>query len=282
MPGMFGADVAELRDLAKRMSAGQRALQSKAIDISSMVNTSAWEGADGDQFRQDWNSNLKKQVLQSARFLDVAATELRRHAQEQEKASNGAGASSGGTTIPAGRTTAGQATSSSPLDRAVDTLGTAIDWGAWGDVGNVTATTLGIASDMKIDAAKAAGLLDEAGRLKPGLAGAGILDGLKGLSALGNVASGLSVLDGAVSAYQGFDSGNPYAGADGVITGVLGAASFIPGPVGWTAAGLGMVWTGLDYLSGDVPVTKRIVDFGESAANAIADGAEAAWDWAFG
>lgn len=279
MSGLVGADIAQLRTLAKQMSSGQRSLQGRVANISNLVNSAGWEGADAEGFRQDWNTDLKKRILQTAKALDEASKQLRLNADEQQKASSGGSSSGGG---PAGADAAGSGSRSGTVSRVVDAMAGAMDWGTWGDVGNAGATVLGVASDMKIDAVDAAGLLDDAGKLKPGMVGSGILKGLRGLSILGNVAGGISVLDGAFSAYQGFESGNTYAGVDGVVTSVLGGASLIPGPIGWTAAGLGLAWMGLDYLSGDVPVSKRIVDFGQSAGNAIADGAEAAWDWAFG
>lgn len=88
----------------------------------------------------------------------------------------------------------------------------------------------------------------------------------KGLSAFG------TVMDG-IEAYNAAQSGNIWTGSDGNFThgaawnsvqAVAGAASFVPGPVGWVATGvsLGMAGTELVYNNWD-----SIKGFAQGAAN---------------
>ena len=93
LSGLYGADVAELRQLASRMrSAGQK-LEGQRQSFSACIAGTTWPGPDGDRFRQDWRADHSRTLGAAALFLKQAADELVRHANEQETASSGSGGS---------------------------------------------------------------------------------------------------------------------------------------------------------------------------------------------
>lgn len=89
---------------------------------------------------------------------------------------------------------------------------------------------------------------------------------VQGASRVGNVL-GLAV--GANDVYRGYQTGDNYRVADGLVTATLAAAGFIAlaNPVGLAGALiLGIGWGVASALSGDVPVTRRIA---EATGNAM-------------
>ena len=109
----------------------------------------------------------------------------------------------------------------------------------------------------------------------------------KGLSVAGKVFAGLGVVSGAYEIVSGIVEKDGFRVADGVIgagLGVLGLIA-IANPVGLAVvAGVGIAWGVATLLSGDVPVTKRIVDgakwVGEKAGdlvNGVAEKVKKLW-----
>lgn len=102
MAGIYGADVAQLRSLAKDFQRASQSLQGNGQNLTKLVNeTPAWTGQDAQHFRQDWNGSHRQSLLAAARLLDQGSKVLLANADQQETASGGGNVStspvSGGT-----------------------------------------------------------------------------------------------------------------------------------------------------------------------------------------
>lgn len=84
---MVGADVAELRALAAQFSASASRLRQTAQSIRSGVHASPWRGSIADMFRITWDSDHSARLRSAADHLEDAAQNLRRNADQQERAS---------------------------------------------------------------------------------------------------------------------------------------------------------------------------------------------------
>lgn len=94
MSGFVGADVAELRRLARTLAQGGEQLSGIRASLSVTVGQSAWVGPDGADFTALWHSTLAPR-LQSASVLLAAANEtVQRNADEQDETSQGGSDSS--------------------------------------------------------------------------------------------------------------------------------------------------------------------------------------------
>lgn len=93
MSGLYGADIAELRQLASRMRSAGLKLEGQRHTFSARIAGAPWHGPDGDRFRQDWDTDHSRTLGAAALFLKQAAEELVRQANEQETASAGSGGS---------------------------------------------------------------------------------------------------------------------------------------------------------------------------------------------
>lgn len=92
--GMYGADVEQLRSLAKKFEASGASLLTAIKALDYHVNsTDAWHGPDAERFRSDWNGRDKIAVTRSAEALREGASALVRNAEEQQGASAAAGGS---------------------------------------------------------------------------------------------------------------------------------------------------------------------------------------------
>ena len=90
---IYGADVSQLRELAKAVEKAASLLSSRATTLQGQIQSAPWKGADGDRFRQDWTGSHRPGLERVAGSLRENAKILLKHADEQEKASDG---SSGG------------------------------------------------------------------------------------------------------------------------------------------------------------------------------------------
>jgi hypothetical protein len=91
--GLYGANVAELRQLASKMRAAGQKLEGERRAFSARIAGTSWPGPDGDRFRQDWKADHSRTLGAAVLFLKQAADELVRQANEQESASSGSGGS---------------------------------------------------------------------------------------------------------------------------------------------------------------------------------------------
>lgn len=142
MAGFYGADVAQLRLLAKDFQLASQSLQMQGQDLTRVVNgATMWTGNDAQHFRSDWNGSHRQSLLAAARILEQGSQKLRANADQQEQASE-AGSSQGSSGTG---NTSGNGSSDSPgaslLDWGKNILGVGLkvkdmvdvvkDWGAY-------------------------------------------------------------------------------------------------------------------------------------------------------
>ena len=92
---IYGADVSQLRELAKAVERAASLLSSRATSLQGQIHAAPWKGADGEHFRQDWTSNHRPSLERVVSSLRENSKILLKHAEEQENASGGKGAGSG-------------------------------------------------------------------------------------------------------------------------------------------------------------------------------------------
>lgn len=86
-----GADVDALEALGREMAACAGTIEDALGRLSSMLARTPWTGPDADAFRRVWNGPVRSELLQSSAGLRDAGTEVRRQADDQRRASDGAG-----------------------------------------------------------------------------------------------------------------------------------------------------------------------------------------------
>ncbi|CAM3165074.1 hypothetical protein PSET11_01986 [Arthrobacter ulcerisalmonis] len=294
-PGLYGADIAQLRSLSKSIGQSGSRLLSVESTVNGIVGSSLWKGADGDRFRNEWTSSLRPMLHTAADSLRSQARQLLTEADQQETASGG-GSSGGPGGIPG--------TPSSPGTPGQTPAGTDDPNNPFLDIHNNTAYQVlntaaaggGFISDVLLSQMSKAGLLAKGswsllGAQYGQMPGVGYVNGtrlLNGLSMVGRAAGVLSVLGGGIQMVDGIMSGDAYAATDGGVTAVLAAGSFIPG-VGLGFAAAGLVWAGAGFLAkglGYDSTSEMVVDGAKKVggaiadgANAVADGAKKVWGW---
>lgn len=88
MANMIGMNVEEVRGLARTLDAKAGDIDQIINTVESQLGTTTWVGKDADQFRNDWNSQLKPDLKRVAEALRKAAGTARTNAQMQENTSN--------------------------------------------------------------------------------------------------------------------------------------------------------------------------------------------------
>ena len=53
----YGADVSQLRALAKAADRAAASLSTQANSLHSQIQSAPWKGSDGDRFRQEWSGS---------------------------------------------------------------------------------------------------------------------------------------------------------------------------------------------------------------------------------
>ncbi len=82
-----GADPVKLRELGSSFTRGATELDHIRSAIDGLVSQIDWHGADSVRFKHDWSSVLKPKVRNVHDLLTQASTDLKRQADEQDKAS---------------------------------------------------------------------------------------------------------------------------------------------------------------------------------------------------
>jgi hypothetical protein len=90
----YGADVSQLRALAKAADTAATLLSSRASSLQSQIQAAPWKGADSELFRQDWAGSHRPGLERVVSSLRHNSKLLLKHADEQEKSS---ASSTGGT-----------------------------------------------------------------------------------------------------------------------------------------------------------------------------------------
>ncbi|MCS5715705.1 hypothetical protein NVV95_14235 [Herbiconiux sp. CPCC 205716] len=96
MTGFVGADVAELRRLAKSVATSGERLAAIRSALTSDIGRASWGGPDGVEFTSTWNGQLAPALQKVGAGLAAAAESLLRNADEQDATSQ-EGAAGGGT-----------------------------------------------------------------------------------------------------------------------------------------------------------------------------------------
>ncbi len=131
MATMYGADVAQLRNLAAQFDQHADRLETDRMTVGNAIQISAWVGPFAVRFRHQWESEHSRRVHDAALRLRDAAHKLRANADEQERTSAVVGAADvDACTVPG----AGYAPYPVPTDVRVsvsDSFGDEVPRGAW-------------------------------------------------------------------------------------------------------------------------------------------------------
>ena len=98
MPGFYGADVGQLRALAKSMSQQSVQMTSLHSRLGQLLSRAGWSGLDAAAFRSAWDTEHGPALRRVAGELRDQARQLTINADQQEKASSGAVAARSGET----------------------------------------------------------------------------------------------------------------------------------------------------------------------------------------
>jgi hypothetical protein len=83
----YGADVNQLRDLAKAADKAASLISTRASSLQSQILAAPWKGGDGERFRQEWTSSHRPSIERVVASLRRNSKILLQHAAEQEKSS---------------------------------------------------------------------------------------------------------------------------------------------------------------------------------------------------
>ncbi|KRA25028.1 hypothetical protein ASD65_11780 [Microbacterium sp. Root61] len=98
--GVYGADVAQLRDTATEFDRAAEQLASISTLLGSELARAPWKGADAVSFRSNWDTDYSRRIAEGSTRLREAARTLRSNADDQETTSavtGGPGGGGGGT-----------------------------------------------------------------------------------------------------------------------------------------------------------------------------------------
>ncbi|WP_292727429.1 hypothetical protein [Microbacterium sp. UBA837] len=87
MSTMYGADVAQLRNLARQFDSAASRLDDDRKAVGSAIQISAWVGPVALHFRAQWDSDHSRRLHDAAERLRDAAATLRSNADDQERTS---------------------------------------------------------------------------------------------------------------------------------------------------------------------------------------------------
>ncbi|WP_258803751.1 hypothetical protein [Pseudarthrobacter sp. NS4] len=92
----YGADVSQLRALAKAADQAASLLSIRAVSLQSQIQSAPWKGADGERFRQEWTGSHRPGLERVVSSLRENSKLLLQHADEQEKSSSSSGGGGAG------------------------------------------------------------------------------------------------------------------------------------------------------------------------------------------
>ena len=87
----IGSNPDELDALASELDEASATLESAHVRVMTRIVRSPWQGEDADDFRQQWTGPAKRVFARTATELTDTAKTLRRNADDQRRASDGAG-----------------------------------------------------------------------------------------------------------------------------------------------------------------------------------------------
>lgn len=88
---MYGADVDELRHFEATLRMRSQDLSRVGLELRRLLYSTEWPGADGDQFRRYYDTDLHRRLLAVAQGIDGAADRIHQNADAQEATSASAG-----------------------------------------------------------------------------------------------------------------------------------------------------------------------------------------------
>lgn len=273
---MIGADVAQMRDLAKTMTLSGRQLDNVSKSLHTAVSQTGWHGPDSDKFRQQWATRLRPVLRSAGASIEEASKLLSAQADEQETASadTGGGAPNGQPDSPSADKDWSDVFTDPNYQHAPGGIQFMMDkfFGADG------AATAGMVNALKFAADKfgwnlsLADLKTQMPKLFTAMKWAG-----RALGVVGVFLGGLDI-------WSGIENKDPFRVADGSISAALSIAAIaatatgVGAPVGIAIGAVGLVWGIASMISGDVPLTKRIWDGGAAVVGGIKDAANAVGD----
>lgn len=90
---MYGADVDQLRQMARSFSQVATSLDTISAGLRQASNSAPWRGMDAERFRAVWENTHQRQLASAAEALREGASALLANADQQEEASSGTGGS---------------------------------------------------------------------------------------------------------------------------------------------------------------------------------------------
>ena len=93
MTSMYGADTAQLYQLAQQFSAQADRIDHDRMSVGNAIQIQAWAGPIAVAFRHRWESEHSRKLAAAASRLRKAAADLKRNADDQERASAVSGGS---------------------------------------------------------------------------------------------------------------------------------------------------------------------------------------------
>lgn len=85
----YGADVAQLRELAKQFDAAAGRLDGIQLGVGNRAQLRSWTGPVAGRFRTNWSAQHAPAIRRAADEIRRASQELRSNADEQQQASSG-------------------------------------------------------------------------------------------------------------------------------------------------------------------------------------------------
>jgi uncharacterized protein YukE len=286
MGEMWGADLAQLRSLAREFDAASQSLDNTVSQVTSVLAGVDWLGPSGDQFREEWDGHHAPALRLAATGLAEARITVERNADDQERTSEDyAGGGSVGGPAGGGISTqeAGGGGGGGTWNPEDDGFPEWFDEGLAGWANGLTAAGLG--QDLINLIAKVGSGVDALSDLGPG---GHMLDAFGKFFAVG------SIVTGGLQAYDEWSEGDFYGGADGAITAGLGVAVLATAatPAGPFVAAGAAAWGAASLINGlvsDRPLSENLVNMSpvglawnafsdKQFSEAVTDAGGWAWD----
>ncbi|WP_395400235.1 hypothetical protein ACHMXB_17020 [Arthrobacter sp. UC242_113] len=89
MANVWGADVEQLRNLSRQLSAGSAEIQRQRNLLTNALTNTEWTGPDAVAFRSQWEGEHVQSLARVAEALEQAGQQATRNAQQQYDASQG-------------------------------------------------------------------------------------------------------------------------------------------------------------------------------------------------
>jgi hypothetical protein len=84
---IWGADIAQLKDLGAKLQAGSAEIEKQKNMLSRVLQNTEWTGPDAEKFRSEWNAQHANALTRVAQALEEAGRHAVRNASQQEEAS---------------------------------------------------------------------------------------------------------------------------------------------------------------------------------------------------